>query len=412
MATSPTREEAFFCERRRLISTTSTPTGLRDVATLLQAYHDGSRGEDGVSGALYDTFSVSVVDSPKDLPGIGWLSDGMLLDVGGVPNMDNVERHDVQFDLDDLVENTSSAFASGEGRESHQNCGVMILGALAAAPCVAGCNAEGIMCCELVAGEDGERKSRSASKYTKITSERPWSDATVPISHDGFVQRLELPPVTPPSGPGGDGDLMVQGQSRKSRDPFCTRDYAPLRKLGCLGNFFLATRIRGENCETATAQNQKMHRSSVLKVHARRRLKGGAVHSFTQWLRDAFVEVGQRLLEQQSSISSTDSKPAFLPALGFGGVVFVKSGFVQGHVMPDFLPHKSENATMCNDWLRFFSQRTWKLRHVHHDAGGFEGSKRGQFRTASPARAHTLFRRWGNGLARRRTWDFFWENCE
>ncbi|CAD7939551.1 unnamed protein product [Amoebophrya sp. A120] len=375
-------EEASFVERQPLLfpSAGSSSAGsqtaafsqyLNLLASELTAAH--------TARPVYEEFSASVVTSPADLPGVRQLvAGGSLVDVGGVPNMDNPERHDIQFDLPELAKSvvhgrtttsgTSSASSAGAASStaaSTESC--QCLGASAAAPIVAGCNAEGILCCTLVDGGDTENAGHSDSKYTKITSDKKWGPHALHVYDEGPRQLLELPP---PAGPG-----------QEVIDPFATRRYEPNgRKVGCLANLYIAKNhvvlatdsvktVAGPPASAAPTGDKDavftFTSTQILRVEAKKRVRTTPrIHSFTQWLRttleaEILPQLQKKLAQQQAA---HDPSAKFYPddhtsdarGLGLGGVIFVRSGYVHGHVMPDFLPEKITSAQQCNDWLRFF----------------------------------------------------------
>ena len=111
------------------------------------------------------------------------------------------------------------------------------------------------------------------------------------------------------------GDAAALGGSREQVSGCCAEqdEQGPRpTEVGCLGNLFVAY---GEKMKP---------RGVVLKVEARKRLKGERVFSLTEHMR--------RVLSAGSAAALGEDS-----VVGLGGVFAVKQGSVLGHVMPEFL---------------------------------------------------------------------------
>ncbi|CAD7942063.1 unnamed protein product [Amoebophrya sp. A25] len=421
IAPVPPVEEPFrFVERRRLLR-----PSIDVLARALQRAHDAD--------PVYEVFSVTVVDegeacllpehqqqvkhivasrapsvaatapeaasseqgqatrplsssSPSPFfPGVGRITGERtaLVDMGGVPNMDNPERHNVEFDLFQLLEKTTSS----SGFRDCFHC----LGAFAAAPSLVGQNAEGILSCEVVEEVDsGTTGSSSGSKMKAMSNIQAAAGAassttrttTCPAiynygqSESKYTEILQGPDgsrvnalgcVSVP--PGHSQKLEIIGRAQPA--PYATKDYTT-HKLGCLGNFFYAvkkgghTSMLGQPSPPVSVQDETIagvrvvspaggSRTRILKIEARNRISSntGLIHSFTGYLRQLLAAFGQEP-EAPQAITKSVHPGSALPCVGLGGVVFMKAGYIQGHVMPDFLTEKITSPQMGDRWLRFF----------------------------------------------------------
>lgn len=334
---------------------TSAEAFLGDLARLLT--EDAAKE----SNCCYEYFSASVEMCPQDLPGVGDLSSerrNVLIDAGGVGNLFDPARHGVGFDLFSVLGIPCSAEGAEERRRRRQAGSLpggplwkgacRCLGACAAAPSLAGQNAEGIMACEVL---DTDAYGDNASQFIKITRERAAGCAGTASMRPACTAYDLSTPIPGKSGQAMELPSHAIGRALPSvaaaGPPFTMEPYTS-QKLGLLGNFFCSYDAESAAAPPPAAAARP---PCVLRVEARGRKQREAgvgadgaqplftVHSFTQYLR--------RLLT-----NGLRDRGETLPA-GLGGVIYVRSGWVQGHVMPDFLKEQMD-WEKCSKWLRFF----------------------------------------------------------
>lgn len=222
-----------------------------------------------------------------------------LIDFGGVANMNEPSRHNITFDLHDIIDHASRAVAENYPSTQEQSCYRTSFGAAAAEPSAAGGNAEGILSC---AWAD---KFSNSSRVTRILKN---SEKKIHQSSN-------------------DDNRMECVAAEPCAQPFETLRYTT-PKVGCLGNIFCAERKSG------SAKNSR----ETLWIEAKGRIKtGDECHSFTCWLREILTDKFKGKV------------------VGLGGIFDVLSGYIKGHVMPDFLNVPITTTQQCNEWLRFFA---------------------------------------------------------